>query len=75
MHEIIYNKVRIAMTNANAKCRSGDCIHGPVFTIPVFGIEDFVIPGSRRDYGISAKNMGFAAIESTSYRPGGGRAI
>jgi len=71
MHEIIYYNVRSAMTNANAKCRSGDCIHGPVFPIPVFGIEDFVIPGLRD----LAENMGFAAIESTSYRPGGGQAI
>jgi len=27
---------------------------GPVFSIPEFGIEKFLIPGSRRDYGILA---------------------
>jgi len=25
---------------------------GPVFSIPGFGIGEFLIPGSRRDYGI-----------------------
>ena len=32
-----------------------DCNPGPVFQIPGFGIGDFVIPGSRRDYGISPR--------------------
>jgi len=27
---------------------------GPVFSIPGFGIGEFLIPGSRRDYGIPA---------------------
>jgi len=31
-----------------------DCNPGPVFSIPGFGIGGFLIPGSRRDYGIPA---------------------
>jgi len=32
-----------------------DCNPGQVFPIPGFGIQDVVIPGSRRDYVISLK--------------------
>jgi len=31
---------------------SRDSNPGPVFSIPGFGIGEFLIPGSRRDYGI-----------------------
>jgi len=47
----------VALINDTLKCQS--CIHGlqspTSFPIPEFGIEDFVIPGSRRDYRISRK--------------------
>ena len=36
--------------------------HGPVFPIPGFGIEDFVILGCRRDYWLSPRHVGLACI-------------